>query len=145
MSTAFIILLIVAIVIDTVTLGVVLYSLKQSISNLTALRQLGMKNGRTIVAKALIRRTALQAVIVFGLAVVSSVRIWQIHNGDGIHLLGVSALFTIQILVAASAVYDVIERIHVVRWYDENPGAREYEARSVEENGVDPYNISLDK
>lgn len=145
MSTAFIILLIVAIVIDTVTLGVVFYSLKQSISNLTALRQLGMKNGRTIVAKALIRRTALQAVIVFGLAVVSSVRILQIHNGDGFHLLGVSALFTIQILVAASAVYDVIERVHVVRWYDEHPGAREYEARSVEETGTDPYNIGLDK
>lgn len=138
MTTTFIVLLVVAVIVDVVTLAVIGFSLHQAITNLTALRALNMKNGRTIVARALIRRTVIQGLVVIGLATVSTVRIWQIYNGSNPNLLLVSTLFTVQILVAASAIYDVIERVHVIRWYDDNPGAREYEARVIEDGGVNP-------
>lgn len=143
MTTTFIILLFVAIAIDIVTLAVVGYSLHQAVSNLAALKTLGLTNGRTIVAKALIRRTAIQAAVVVLLAALSSFRIWQIHNGQEGSAFSVSALFTIQILVATSAIYDVIERVSVIRWYDAHPGAREYEARAIENEVVpDPRSLN---
>lgn len=148
MTNALITLLGVAIAIDVVTLAVVGYTLHQSVSNLAALRKLGLTNGRSIVAKALIRRNAIYILIVIALVVLSSIRIWQLVFCDVCavstqsSVFGISVLFTIQILVAASAIYDVMERMALIRWYDDNPGAREYEARAVENDVIkDPNDL----
>ena len=146
MTTLFITLLIIAITIDVLTLAVIGSSLHQSVSNMTALRFLGKEDsGRSIVAKALIRRTVIQGAIVVCLATVSSTRLYMIYTGQDANILSITVLFTVQLLVAASAVYDVIERMHVIKWYDDHPGAREREAKDIDEDGINPNNISPNK